>query len=184
MLRRDAHRLCEPSPGTPLNARRNSTFTRRAALRTIGALVVLAPASLLSMAPTVAADAALPPVEVYKTPGCQCCEKWIDHLRAAGFQVHAQDGKLNAMRRELGIPRKLIGCHTAVIGDYVVEGHVPAAQIQRLLREKPEVLGISVPGMPVGSPGMEGPGGKPYDVLSWRKDGTVEAFSREAPLER
>lgn len=183
MLRHDAHRLCESSPDTPHDTRGRQTFTRRAVLRTLGALAVLAPVSLLRIAPAVAADATLPPVEVYKTPGCRCCEKWMDHLRAAGFQVHAQDGKLNAMRRELGIPRKLIGCHTAVVGDYVVEGHVPAAQIQRLLRDKPDVVGISVPGMPIGSPGMEGPGGKPYEVLSWRNGGEVDVFSRETPLE-
>lgn len=185
MLRRDAHRSCESSACADLEMERDGTFARRRlALRTIGLLSMLAPFSALRARTASAAEAALPPIEVYKTPGCRCCEKWMDHLRAAGFQVHAQDGKLNAMRRELGIPRKLIGCHTAVVGDYVVEGHVPAEQIKRLLRDRPDVAGISVPGMPVGSPGMEGPGGKPYDVLSWRKSGEVEVFSHEAPLEQ
>lgn len=184
MLRRDPHHSCETSRCPDANASRDPRCTRRRSLlRAIGALAMIAPSTLLRARVAMAADATLPPIEVYKTPGCQCCEKWMDHLRDAGFQVHAQDGKLNAMRRQLGIPGKLIGCHTAVVGDYVVEGHVPAAQIKRLLRDKPQVAGISVPGMPVGSPGMEGPGGKPYDVLSWRKSGEVEVFSHETPLD-
>jgi len=119
---------------------------------------------------------------VYKTPGCGCCNRWIEHLRAAGFEVEAHNaGNLDALRREWGVPRRLAGCHTARIGDYVIEGHVPAAQIQRLLREKPAVVGISVPGMPIGSPGMEGPGGGPYDVLTWDKAGRTTVFSTEQP---
>ncbi len=124
-------------------------------------------------------------VIVYKTPGCGCCIKWIEHLRAAGFEVEAlNSGDLVAVRRELGVPPKLAGCHTAKVGGYVVEGHVPAAQIQRLLHEKPDVVGISVPGMPVGSPGMEGPGGSTYDVLIWDKHGRTGVFSTEQPLSR
>lgn len=119
---------------------------------------------------------------VYKTPGCGCCERWIEHLRAAGFEVEAHNaGNLNALRREWGVPRRLAGCHSARIGDYLIEGHVPAAQIRRLLQEKPAVVGISVPGMPIGSPGMEGPGGRPYDVLTWDKAGRTSVFSTEQP---
>lgn len=136
-------------------------------------------AILLASGGTAANDS----VTVYKSPNCGCCVKWIEHLRSAGFLVEARDTRnLGAMQKELGVPRKLAGCHTAVIGDLVVEGHVPADQIQRLLREPHDgVAGISVPGMPVGSPGMEGPGGHDYEVLIWRKDGSVERFATVAP---
>ena len=122
-------------------------------------------------------------ITVYKSPNCGCCVKWIEHLQAAGFQVEAHDARnLDAVRKELGVPRKLAGCHSARIASYVVEGHVPADQIKRLLRQQPDgVAGISVPGMPVGSPGMEGPGGHDYDVLTWRKDGRVEIFATIPP---
>jgi hypothetical protein len=121
-------------------------------------------------------------ITVYKSPACGCCVKWVEHLRAAGFRVEAHDaGNLDAVRKELGVPRKLAGCHSAKVGRYVVEGHVPADQIKQLLRQQPDVEGISVPGMPVGSPGMEGTGGRDYDVLAWRKDGRVEVFATVPP---
>jgi hypothetical protein len=139
-------------------------------------------ALLAGSVPGRAADAT---VMVYKSPNCGCCEKWIEHLRAAGLKVEAKNaGNLDAVRRQLGVPGKLAGCHTATIGGYVVEGHVPAAQVLRLLRDKPPLAGISVPGMPVGSPGMEGRGGRPYEIMSWRKDGSVEVIAVEQPLER
>ena len=123
-----------------------------------------------------------PLVTVYKSPTCGCCGKWVEHLRQAGLQVEVREtGNLDAVKQRLGVSRKLGSCHTATVGGYIVEGHVPAAQVQRLLREKPPVAGIAVPGMPVGSPGMEGPGGKPYQVVSWRKGGTVEMVSVEQP---
>jgi hypothetical protein len=126
-----------------------------------------------------------PTVTVYKTPACGCCEKWIDHLRAAGFTVEAHDhGNLDRVRKQLGVPRKMTGCHSAQVAGYAVEGHVPADQIKRLLAEKPEVVGISVPGMPVGSPGMEGEGGQEYRVFAWRKDGSTAVFSVEQPRMR
>jgi hypothetical protein len=143
----------------------------------------LALAALLAWLP--AAEAADPTITVHKSPGCGCCEAWIEHLRAAGFTVEARNAtNLSAVRSKLGVPRKLAGCHTATVNGYVVEGHVPAEQVRRLLHEKPDVAGISVPGMPVGSPGMEGPGGRPYEVLSWREDGSVEVVSLEQPRER
>ena len=123
-----------------------------------------------------------PLVTVYKSPTCGCCGKWVEHLRQAGLQVEVREtGNLDAVKQRLGVSRKLGSCHTATVGGYIIEGHVPAAQVQRLLREKPPVAGIAVPGMPVGSPGMEGPGGKPYQVVSWRKGGTVEMVSVEQP---
>lgn len=143
----------------------------------------LAFAALLAWLPVAAA--ADTTVTVYKSAGCGCCEAWIEHLRAAGFAVEAMNApNLNAVRSKLGVPRKLAGCHTATVNGYVIEGHVPAEQVRRLLHEQPDVVGISVPGMPVGSPGMEGPSGRPYQVLSWRKDGSVEVVSVEQPRER
>ena len=146
----------------------------------------LAAAALVaSLAGPAVAWCAEPAMTVYKTPNCGCCIKWIEHLRQAGLNVETKDAEnLDAVRKELGVPRKLAGCHTATVGGYVVEGHVPAEQVLRLLEDNPDVAGISVPGMPIGSPGMEGAGGKPYQVLSWRKDGTIEVISVERPREK
>lgn len=119
------------------------------------------------------------PVVVYKTPTCGCCKMWVDHLRGAGFEVETRDlPNLSAVKDSLGVPGTLASCHTAVVDGYVVEGHVPAGEISRLLEERPDVVGISVPGMPVGSPGMEVPGRAPqtYDVMSFGTDG-VQRFA-------
>src|SRR5690606_30903363 len=108
-------------------------------------------------------------VEVWKSPSCGCCADWIAHMRAAGFDVQVHDSGNVAARARLGLPARYGSCHTALVGGYVVEGHVPAADVARLLREKPAALGLAVPGMPVGSPGMDGPeyGGRrdPFDTL-------------------
>lgn len=116
-----------------------------------------------------AATPARIPVEVWKDPNCGCCQDWIDHMQAHGFSVQIHHGGNNAVRAKLGLPPKLGSCHTALVGGYVVEGHVPAADVHKLLQAKPKALGITVPGMPIGSPGMDGAvyeGRKdPYDVL-------------------
>ncbi|MER2265318.1 DUF411 domain-containing protein [Methylobacterium oxalidis] len=104
---------------------------------------------------TAAAAEGLPVVAVNKDPNCGCCEKWAAHLREAGFTVTVADGPVNPVKVRLGVPRDLASCHTAQVGGYVVEGHVPADAIKRLLAERPEGIGLAVPGMPVGSPGME-----------------------------
>ena len=123
------------------------------------------------------------PVEVWKTPTCGCCHDWIDHLQANGFQVHARDISEAAkatQRRKLGMPQALGSCHTALVGGYVLEGHVPAREIRRMLAERPKALGLAVPGMPVGSPGMDGPayGGRkdPYAVLLVQRDGSTATY--------
>ena len=109
------------------------------------------------------------PMEVWKDPNCGCCKDWIVLMEKAGFAVTVHDTGNNAVRAKLGLPQNLGSCHTALVGGYVVEGHVPAADVQKLLKAKPKALGITVPGMPIGSPGMDGPeynGRKdPYDVL-------------------
>ena len=119
--------------------------------------------------------------QVWKDPNCGCCKDWIAHLESNGFKVNVLDQGNNAARARLGMPEKLGSCHTALIQGYVVEGHVPAADILRLLEAKPKVLGLSVPGMPVGSPGMDGSvyGGRrdPYKVLLVNKDGSTQVFN-------
>lgn len=136
--------------------------------------VALAPAAT-GAAPAVPGDG--PVVTVYKTPTCGCCTKWIDHLEAHGFEVVAHDlNDLSAIKAEHGVTRGLSSCHTAVVDGYVVEGHVPADVIQRLLRERPEVAGVSVPGMPMGSPGMEGPYTERYDIIAFDRDGRTSIY--------
>lgn len=115
-----------------------------------------------------------PVATVYKSPTCSCCNKWVEHLRANGFPVQVREpADLNAVKDEYEVPRDMRSCHTAVIDGYVVEGHVPAADIQRLLQERPEATGLAVPGMPLGSPGME--------VDNRRQAYTVWLLGEEAP---
>lgn len=127
------------------------------------------------------AAAPLPVLQVWKSPSCGCCNDWIAILQREGFRVQAHDTGNTAMRARLGLPAKYGSCHTALIGGYVVEGHVPARDIRRLLAEKPDAIGIAVPGMPVGSPGMDGPeyGDRrdPYDVVLVLRDGTSRVWA-------
>jgi hypothetical protein len=113
------------------------------------------------------AAAPLPEVEVFKSPTCGCCGAWVDHLRASGFTVKVSEvADTNATRQRLGMPERYGSCHTATVGGYVVEGHVPAAEVKRLLATRPKAIGLAVPGMPPSSPGMDVPGRKdPYQVL-------------------
>jgi hypothetical protein len=109
-------------------------------------------------------------VTVYKTPDCGCCSDWAGHLRANGFEVTVFSVKdLEQVKKELGVPLHLSACHTAKVGGYVIEGHVPAVDIKRLLKERPRISGLVVPCMPMGSPGMEGPWADDYDVLTFHK---------------
>ena len=134
---------------------------------------------LLLTAVTHAAEPAKT-ITVYKTPTCGCCGGWVDYLRDNGFHVESHDRKsLTDIRTKLGLTdRRLMSCHTAVIDGYVVEGHVPVDDIRRLLSEKPDVVGITAPGMPQMSPGMYSVTPKDYDVLSFDKDGNIGVFSR------
>ena len=121
-------------------------------------------------------------VQVWKDPNCGCCHLWVEHLQASGFKVEVRDVGNTAARKRLGMPEKLGSCHTATVGGYVIEGHVPATDIHRLLKERPVALGLSVPGMPIGSPGMDGPEYKgrkdAFDVLLVQKDGSSKSFQR------
>lgn len=123
-------------------------------------------------------------IVVYKSSTCSCCGKWVAHLRDAGLKVGVVTvNNTQAMQTRVGVPRKLGSCHTAVIGDYWVEGHVPVDLIQRLLVEKPnDIRGLAVPGMEVGSPGMEGPNPVLYDVLAYGNDGNTTIYATRQGL--
>jgi hypothetical protein len=132
--------------------------TRRRAL--IGALA-------LAALPVAARASAAPALHVYRSAGCGCCGAWMEHMRRAGFVVTATEtDDLDPIKARLGVPSDLASCHTATVGGYVVEGHVPGSDVLRLLAEKPKAIGLAVPGMPIGSPGMEqGATREPYAVL-------------------
>ncbi len=117
-------------------------------------------------------------ITVYKSPMCGCCNRWVDHLRDHGFKVMVVNRTdLEGIKAQHGITQEIASCHTALIGDYAVEGHVPAAVIKRLLKERPSVKGIAVPGMPIGSPGMEGGDSQSYDILTFDADGQSAVYS-------
>ena len=129
----------------------------------------------------VPATAPLPALTVHKHPSCGCCNKWIEHMRDAGFTVAVEETTdMQPVKRKAGVPESQGSCHTAQVGGYFIEGHVPAADVQRLLHERPKARGLAVPGMPLGSPGMEHPDGttQPYAVSLVLEDGSVREFSR------
>ena len=154
--------------------------------RRVAGLLVAAPAALSLTTHRAFAQGA-PVVEVYKSPTCGCCNDWIKHLQANGFTNIKTFDVGNAKKRaEVGMSLRYGSCHTALIDGYVVEGHVPAREIKRLLKERPKALGLSVPGMPLGSPGMEVDDGRVdrYDVLLVQKDETATvyaSYARQAP---
>jgi hypothetical protein len=116
-------------------------------------------------------------VNVYKTPTCGCCGMWVAHMRKNGFDLKVQDvDDTTPYRAKYGVPEKLGSCHTAVVDGYAIEGHVPASEIQRMLKERPNAKGLAVPGMVTGSPGMEGGTPQPYDVLLFTADGKSTVY--------
>lgn len=137
-------------------------------------------AALAALAMPAATAAAPVAIEVWKAPTCGCCKDWIRHLEANGFNVKVHDSGNTAARARFGLPMRLGSCHTAQVEGYAIEGHVPAREIRRLLAERPNVIGLAVPGMPIGSPGMDGPayGARKdaYDVLLVRKDGSTTSY--------
>ena len=140
----------------------------------------LLPTLLLSISltstPAFAADT--PEVDVYKSPYCGCCGGWVKHMEENGFKVKSHNvDDVAAARKQLGMPEKYGSCHTARIGNYLIEGHVPAADVKRLLKEKPKAVGLAAPGMPGGSPGMESAPAQPYDVLLVEKNGRAKVFA-------
>lgn len=148
---------------------------RLAALIAVGTLVLV-----MGCSEAVTANAT--PITVWKSPTCGCCNAWIDHLREAGFLVTALDrDDMETVKAKHGVPGALRSCHTAEVGGYVVEGHVPASDIARLLEERPEVTGLAVPKMPIGSPGMEGPNPEAYDVLAFETGGSSWVYTSHQP---
>ena len=121
-------------------------------------------------------------VTVYKTASCGCCRLWVDHMKSNGFDVQAMDvsaADVRAVSKAAGLPEDGTSCHTSKIGNYVVEGHVPASDIRRMLKEKPAIAGIAAPGMPMGSPGMDQGGAKDaYDVVAFTKDGKTTVYAK------
>src|SRR5687767_13133744 len=144
--------------------------------------VLGAGAALLAPLPLAAHAKAGVPAEVWKDPDCGCCKEWVAHLHANGFEVKVNETGNNAARTKLGVDRKYGSCHTALIGGYAIEGHVPAREIHRLLKEKPKAIGLAVPGMPVGSPGMDGPiyGDRKdaFSVMLLSKDGGATVYQQ------
>jgi len=125
------------------------------------------------------ASSPAPEVQVYKSPTCGCCGAWVAHMRAAGFDVKVTEvNDPTAVRKRLGLPDRYASCHTATVGAYVLEGHVPAAEVKRLLAAKPKAIGLAVPGMPLSAPGMDVPGRKdPYQVLLVDTSGQSTVFA-------
>lgn len=137
---------------------------------------LVASAAVLIVRPALAARDV---IEVYKSPTCGCCTKWLEHLRASGFEVKPYDvDDITVSRAKLGVPQALGSCHSARVGGYLIEGHVPAQDIRRLLRERPDAAGLAVPGMPRGSPGMEAETEDPYDVLLFQPNGRYAVYQR------
>lgn len=146
---------------------------RHVCIRRLMAAVVLLP---------IIAVAELPTIQVYKSATCGCCIRWISHLQEHGFTVTATDvGDMSTVKVENDVPPRLYSCHTALVDGYVIEGHVPAPDIMLLLAEGFEVSGLAVPGMPIGSPGMEGPNPESYKVMSFDDAGTVREFATHQP---
>lgn len=168
---RAARRGMQSAPGRPPRARAARRAVRGARYRVaaVGVLVALIAGGFTLVLPR---GAAAGEITVYKTRSCGCCGRWIAHVRRAGFRVIEQNREdVGAVKREHGVPGTMYSCHTSVAGGYVIEGHVPADLVERLLEERPDVVGLALPGMPAGAPGMEGAGKGPYEVLAFSRSG-------------
>ncbi len=138
----------------------------------------LAASAGMTLTPHLTLADDMPTIQVFKSPTCGCCSKWVDHLTQNGFRVEAQDvADLDAVKQRAGVPSHLRACHTAVIDGYTIEGHIPATAIKKLLDERPNVKGLAVPGMPAGSPGMPSPTPEPYDVVTFGAGGDQKFMS-------
>ena len=152
-----------------MSTRKGLVMSARAA----GFVMAVAVATFSAVGAALAAE-----VTVYKSPYCGCCKGWVTHMQRNGFSVKTNDiDDVSPIKRRNGVPSRLWSCHTGLVDGYVIEGHVPAADIQRLLRERPDVRGLAVPGMVAGSPGMEGAGKDRYQVLSFDNDGKTAVYA-------
>lgn len=142
-------------------------------------VLALALAATVGVAATAQTTAPPPAIVVYKAPSCGCCKAWMEHLTENGFKVTGKDvDNVQPIKDEVGLPAKLASCHTAIVDGYVVEGHVPAADIKRMLQERPKIVGLSAPGMPNGSPGMETGRKDPYDVMAFDAKGNTTVYAK------
>lgn len=142
-------------------------------------LVILVGTASPARAQSKPAGSELPTLIVYKNPSCGCCSKWIEHIEDYGFKAKVYTTKnADLLKDRLGVPRGLRSCHVAQVGGYLVEGHVPADLIEKLLNEQPDVAGLTVPGMVVGSPGMEGHNPQHYEVLTFTEEGETAVFAK------
>jgi hypothetical protein len=152
-------------------------FVRTMALTVAFASLALTTAAVRSSPSDAPANK--PVITVYKDPSCGCCKNWIAHLIKHGYRVDAKDSpNMTEIKRTLGVPTGLTACHTAMVNGYLIEGHVPAADIDRLLAQKPKIAGLAVPGMPAGSPGMEGASAQRYQVLTFDKSGKTTVLAK------
>lgn len=144
----------------------------------VAAVVSLGAASRGQLPPTP--SAAVSVITVYKSASCGCCKKWVEYLQANGFEVKTVDiDDLSEIKAASGVPRSIQTCHTAVVEGYVVEGHVPVDALRKLLHDRPKVAGIGVPGMPIGSPGMDGSPAQAYDVMAWDRTGKTSVYAKK-----
>jgi len=149
---------------------------RRQFIAKLAAMLAAFPMGLLR------AEIGVPQVKVYKSRTCSCCNKWVEHMRSAGFEVEAINvADVNQYKLQYGVPPALSSCHTAVVEGYVVEGHVPADDVIKMLRQKVAIQGLAVPGMPLGSPGMESPNPEAYSTIAFSADGTTLVFAEHQP---
>ena len=146
----------------------------------LSAAAVVSTSARADRAPGAVAPVAVPVITVYKSPTCGCCKEWVAHVQKAGFKVDVKDmNDMATVKADAGVPASVQSCHTAIVEGYAIEGHVPADVIRRLLKERPKIAGIAVPGMPVGAPGMEVPGRKAdsYDVLTFDRKGKTGVYT-------
>lgn len=152
-------------------------MTRRAALLSLSA--ALAGAAGIVQAQTKSPAPSKVPIRVYKDPSCGCCSKWVDHMNANGFVASVIDGDMRPIKKQYNVPARLESCHTTIVGGYVIEGHVPADDVKKLLAAKPKgILGLTIPGMPASAPGMDMTPFQPYDVLTFDKDGKTTVYAK------
>ena len=156
----------------------NSSSSRRDFLQKVAGLFVVAPVALAAANAEPRSNRSAVALTVYKDPECGCCKEWVKHMQKAGFTVTATDTRdMNAIKVKYGVPSALASCHTALVGGYIVEGHAPADVVQKMLAEKPSARGIAVPGMPMGSPGMEGPTKDKYNVMLFDRLGKATVYA-------
>jgi hypothetical protein len=154
------------------------SLTRRAAI----VAILLATAVSHSAVAQTKAAAAKPHLTVYKSPTCGCCTKWVEQMQASGFTATVTNmDDVSPIKIKHGLSPRLWSCHTTLVGGYVIEGHVPATDIKRLLKERPAIVGLAAPGMPAGSPGMDVPNSPPYDVVSFDKTGKTKVYATHTP---